>query len=574
MTRLSGALVGTILGLSCPAFVLAQEPAQPAPPPVVRDVRFSGTHDVTNENLLRAGHIRVGDPLPVPADRVDDLFDRLARYYRSEGYTFARVHGSFDPSSGALSVDVDEGVIDAVEFTGVDDRLKRTFAEEFALRAGDTFNYARAHQALDVLLQPTRGAVRPSHGSGSGTTFTDSAELKDLPDVPGRRGPFDLVDRNGNRTLVISLDEPAGRFLMLPDLGDREDWFSSVDGFVPSIGFGAAVFDHTDFNHSYVAGHLSYKFASERAGYALGFERPFFGSRKLYVGGELYDLTASDDQWQLSSLEVSLAAIGPRNSFRDYYRRRGLQVGAEFRPHPQIELLGVWRSQREEPLPVTTDFSFWNSDEPFPPNPPAADGHLNALIVGASVDGRGFERESLDASYRRHQLSTFFGQPLNYPPPAKSDSSAVWRLDWSTEISTPDIGSDFDFTRTVISARYRRPLSTHQDFGVRALGGWSSGTLPPQRLFSVGGVGSVHGYDFQEQTGTSLSLLNVEYALGWRRGFRVLGFFDSGRAGSQAPWLNGVGFGLAVADFRVDFGYRTDDVPGSLQVTLRLSKTF
>src|SRR5262249_28605812 len=148
-------------------------------------------------------------------------------------------------------------------------------------------------------------------------------------------------------------------------------------------------------------GHLSYKTASERAGYALGFERPFFGARKLFVGGELYDLTASDDQWQLSSLEASLAAIGPRKSFRDYYRRRGLQVGAHCRPDSRVELLAAWRGERQETLPVKSDFSFWNSDDPFRPNRVAHEGRMNALIVGASVDGAGFERESLEATYRR-----------------------------------------------------------------------------------------------------------------------------------------------------------------------------
>jgi hypothetical protein len=418
-------------------------------------------------------------------------------------------------------------------------------------------------------LQPTRGAVRPGHTTvTSGDTFHDSEEIQ-----ARRGGPFDLVDRGSQRILVVTLYEPAGRFRMLPDLGDREDWFSSVDGFVPSMGFGAAVFDHEEFNHSYVAGHLSYKFASERVGYALGFERPFFHTRKLYVGGEVHDLTATDDQWQLSSLEASLAAVGPRLSYRDYYRRRGIQVGAQFRPHPQIEFLGFWRSEREEPLPVTSDFSFWNSDDPFRPNRPAADGHLNALILGATVDGPGFERESLDATYRRHQLDTFYGQTLDYPA-ARNDTSAMWRVDWTSEISTPGLDSDFDFTRTIVSARYRRPLSPHQDFGVRAMGGWSSGDLPPQRLFSVGGVGSVHGYDFKEQTGTSLALLNLEYALGWRNGFKVLGFFDAGRAQTNADWLKGVGFGVGLADFRVDFGYRTDAIPSSLQVILRINKTF
>src|SRR5262249_54843081 len=198
---------------------------------------------------------------------------------------------------------------------------------EYAVRAGDVFNRKNAMQALEVLLRQTRGAVRPG-----------DVYYRDTRDLGNRRGTFDLVDRDGQRVLLVGLRQPAGRFRLTPDLGDREDWFTSVDGFVTSLGFNAAVFDHTSFNHAYVQGHLSFKTAAERAGYALGFERPIFQTRKLYFGGELYDLTASDDQWQVSSLEASLAAIGPRKSFRDYYRRRGLQIGGGVWGHPQIQV--------------------------------------------------------------------------------------------------------------------------------------------------------------------------------------------------------------------------------------------
>jgi hypothetical protein len=569
MTRLSGAIVGTIAFVCLSAALFAQEPPA-APAPLVRDIRLTGVHELAADAVTEAARVAVGQPLPVPPDRVDDLGARIVRHYRDEGYTFAEVKSAFDVAAGVLSFDVDEGVIGAVEFTGVDDRLRHRFEDEFALRAGDVFNRRRARQALDVLLRPTRGAIQPGRIFERNAVFTDSREL------PGneRRNTFDLVTRNGQRVLLVGLREPAGRFKLVPDLGDREDWFTSVDGFVPSFGFGAAVFDHDNFNHAYVAGHMSLKTASGHAGYALGFERPFLLSRKLYVGAELHDLTASDDQWQVSSLEASLAAIGPRRSFRDYYRRRGVQIGAAYRPHPQVELLAAWRGERHEALGVESDFSFWNGDEPFRPNTAVQTGRLNAVIVGASVDGAGFASESLDAGYRRHQLDSLFGERLDAPR-TRNDPTPIWRIDWTSEISPSDaFGSDFDFNRHIVSARYRTPLSPHQDFGVRAIGGWSGGTLPPQRLFSIGGIGSVHGYDFKESTGTSLALLNLEYALGWRAGLQLLGFYDAGRTAADPGWLRGLGWGIGLGDFRIDFGYRQDAVPSSLHVVLRFGRTF
>ena len=570
MTRPPVLLVGALLVVLAPT-LHAQEPSaapQQAAPPV-RDVRIIGAKELPEAAARAAINVAIGEPL---ADSPERVAEAVERRYHDEGYTFARVKAAFDAPAGTLTLTIDEGVIDGVEFEGVDDRTARTFVEEFALRSGDVFNRNRALQALDALLRPTRGAVRPGRVPDGPATIGDTADLR------RRSSAFDLIERNGQRILLVGLREPSGRFKLVPDLGEREDWFTPVDGFVPSLGFGAAVFDHQHFNHAYVAGHLSFKMASDRIGYALGFERPLFGTTKLYVGGELHDLTASDDQWQVSGVEASLAAVGPRRSYRDYYRRRGVQVTGALRVHPQVELLMAWRGERQEHLDIESDFSLWNGDEPFRPNLSAREGRLNAVLVGASVDGRGFDRESLEATYRRHQLETPFGERLQSPE-GKHDAEPIWRIDWTSEISAPDaLGSDFDFRRHIVSGRARVPLSPHQDFGARVIGGWSDGVLPPQRQFAIGGIGSVHGYDFKEAVGSRLALVNLEYGIGWRDGLRVLGLFDAGRVTSPtsvgAPWLKGVGVGLGVGGFRIDFGYKLDKVPSSLQVTVRFGRTF
>jgi len=562
-------LLAGALWLASPAGVFAQDTA-PSPQTsaaVVRSIAISGSKEIAERAILDTAQLKTGAAVPDTPDNISRTIERL---YRDEGYTFARATAAFDDASGVLTVTIDEGVIDGVEFQGVDENLVRRFTDEFALRAGDVFNRRRAQQALDVLLRPTRGAVRP--GALYEPAFTESGEHR------RRRGAFDLVDRDGRRVLLVGLREPAGRFKLVPDLGEREDWFTSVDGFVPSLGMGIALFDHQRYNHAFVAGHISYKTASERAGYTLGFERPLFDVQKLYVGGELHDLTASDDQWQVSSIEASLAAIGPRLTFRDYYRRRGVQINSALRVHRQVEAVFAWKGEHHYAMPTESDFSFWNDDEALRPNVVAQDGRLNAIVVGASADSHGFERESLEASYRRHQLDAPFGERLNQPDWGR-DPRPIWRVDWTSEIASPDaLGGDFDFRRHVLTGRARVLISEHQNFGVRAIRGWSGGTLPPQRQFAAGGIGSVHGYEFKEQIGDALTLVNVEYELGWRGGLKAIGFFDVGRVGSTSgptpPWMKGVGFGFGVDAIRVDFGYRTDAVPSSLQVLLRFDRTF
>ena len=543
-----------VLALAAVCAAVASAPARaqdPAQTSLIRAIHVSGNTELPDADVIRAGRLHLREAMPEEIDRVAD---RVERHYHEVGYTFAHVAGTFDASSGTVTLTVEEGVIDKVEFRGIDDRLAQSFASDFALRAGDVFNRPKAVHALDALLKRTRGAVRRTHDT------------------------FDLIDRSGEHVLIVDLHEPVGRFRLVPDLGEREDWFTPVDGFVPSLGFGAAVFDHERFNHAFVAGHLSIKTATGEFGYALGFERPFFQRTRLFVGGEVRDLTATDDSWQISSTEASLAAIGPRVSYRDYYRQRGVQVQAALRVHSRVELLAAYRHEREEPLAVESDFSVWNGDDAFRPNRPAADGRLSAVIVGATIDGNGFDDESLETTYRRHQLAALFGERL-HGPDSDSDQSPLWRLDWTSEISSPGLQSDFDFTRTILAGRAEVPLSPHQTFSARVIGGWSTGTLPPQRQFSAGGIGSVHGYEFKEEIGDTLSLVNLEYALGDRTGLRAIGFFDVGRASFRGSpvdpsWMKGIGFGVGMGPVRLDFGYKLDDIPSSFQFLLRFVRTF
>ena len=562
-----------------PASLLAQDPAasvQTQPAPVVREIRVSGAKELPANAVVAALGIHTGEPLAISLEQATE---RVTHRYREEGYIFARVTTGFDESTGALSITVDEGVIDAVEFDGIDSKLAGVFAKDFALRPGDVFNLARARHALNALLQPTRGAVMPSRmARDAGRVFHDTGELRE------RRPTFDLVERDGQRVLHVGLHEPAGRFKISPNLGNREDWFTPVDGFVPALDFGAVAFEHGRFNHTYVGGHVSVKTASGDVGYALGAERPILAARKLFLGGEIYDLTATDDTWQVSSTEASLAAVGPHRSFRDYYRRRGGQVHAAFRIDPRVELFAALRGERHEALSTSTDFSVWNDDDVFRTNRAAQEGSLRAFVVGASVDSLTFDRESLDTTYRRHHFESPFGARL-IDPTDKRDPVSMWRIDWTSELSTPDVlSSDYDFRRHIVSGRAVVLASRHQEVGLRAIAGWSTGVLPPQRQFSMGGIGSVHGYDFKTTTGDAMQLVNVEYALGWRNAFQLIAFVDAGRttlrsetpalASGSSMWLKGAGWGIGMGPLRVDFGYPLGKGPHPLQVLVRIGRTF
>jgi len=534
----------------------------PQAQPILREVVLDGISVFGRGQVLRWLRLEVGAPLPEPSAA---LANDLERRYQREGYTAARVTGDFDEANGSLTLKADEGRIDAIEFTGIDEELARRFAGEFEIQPGDVFNRRDVSSALDRLLKQTRGAVRAVSRALPGSVFSDSH------DVSREARAFGLVDRDGRRVLAVNLGERNGRFSLAMGSDGREDWFSPVDGFAPALGFSAAAFDHKHFNHTFLGGYASYTFAPARWGYSFGFDRPLFEWPKLFIGAGLYDLTASDDRWRLSPTEQSLVAAGFRDTFRDYYRRRGYQVTAALRPHPQHELLAAWRDEREETLQNESDFSLWGGDDPYRSNAPIQDGRLRSVIVGYAWDSRGFERESLRATYLRHQMDDFCGSGGSQEP--------GWRVEWTSEISASGLASDFLFRRDILNARRYTRLSPRQSLNARLLAGLSDDRLPPQRQFALGGVGSVRGYEFKQEAGERMILANVEYRLALTHGLAGLAFFDAGRVfhpvpGSADQWMKGVGLGVGFDDLRIEFGWRTDEIPGSLHVLVRLQPTF
>jgi hypothetical protein len=543
---IAGLVATLLLSLAAPAG--SQEPPAAAQPelPIASDFRFEGLSVYTPEQLRARHGLQAGQRLPAPPA---DIAAAIQRQYVADGYTFAQASASLD-SDGVLTIALDEGEVDAIEFRGVGARVDERLRETFALRPGEIFNRSQANRALRHALESTQGAVERA-----------------------RDGVFDLRRDAGRRILEVNLVTRTDRSRPFFGTQEREDWYSPVDGFDPAVGFHTTIFNSDTFNHAYASFFASYKVTAERVGYAAGFERPFFTDGVLQVGASIQDLTASDDGWRLSSVEQSLVAFTFRNTFRDYYRRKGWQAHAVLRPLSQHEWLVAWRDESHAPLANETEYGLFRDDHPFRPNTVAAGGDLRALIVGYTFDSRTLTDESPAERYRRHQVDDLFQ--------SFSGRDHGARIEWRSELAPAAFGHDFDFTRHIVNARAWVHTSPSRVFAGRAIAGFSSGLLPPQRVFGLGGVGTVHGYAFKETVGERMVLLNGEFRQRFgRSGISGIAFVDSGRVydplpGTTDDWLNGVGLGLEFGGgTRLEFGWRLDDVPKSLQVLFRLNPTW
>ena len=537
------AVVLAFIWMCTPAF--AQNDSGQTAPNILKTVHIEGATVYSIEEITSRHQLIVGEPL----DRApEQIAKEVQRRYEEDGFTLATVESTVNQATGTLTIAIDEGRFDTVDVSGVRDDLRARILGDLALPPGEIFNASQANRALEQALAFAQGAIERAQ-----PTFT-------------------LVSDAGRRVLQVALrarDHESGAFL---GTRGREDWYSPVDALNVGLGFHGTVFDTTRFNHTYWNGYVTYKFGPERAGYSLGLERPFLRDARLQIGASIHDLTASDDQWRLGDVEQSLVALTFRNTFRDYYRRKGYQVHAAVRASDAHELLLAWRDDSHSALENETNYGFFRDSHVFRANAPAAAGTMRSLIAGYTYDSRGLDQRPPER-YRRHLLDNLFSQPAN--------RDQGFRLEWLSEVAPRTFSDDFDFARHIATARGWWQPTSRRTISGRMVVGASTGTLPAQRLFAVGGIGTIHGYRFKESFGDRMVLMNAELRQQFfHRELAGLVFIDSGRVfrpreGSTAGWMHGVGVGLEIGGgSRVEFGWRLDDIPSSVQVLYRLRATF
>lgn len=529
----------------------AAQPPPSTPPqqgPPLSSLVLEGASVYSHDDALWLLDLHEGAPLPSSPESVAAA---LKERYDRDGYTEAQVTPSYD--NGVLTLRVDEGRIDDVEVTGLTARGTRRARETLEIRPGDIFNKRTVGQAVERLVKISGGAL----------STADEVTIE---------------HRNGRRVVIVPLRGNDAHTSFTSGTERREDFYTPVDAFAPSVGFATTIFDHRQFNHTLIDGTVSYKFGRDDAGYSLGIERPIFRGPRLYFGAEMHDMSASDDLWRLSTLEQSLVALGFKNSFRDYYRRRGQQIFSVFEMGGHNELGAIVRWDRHEPLPNDTDFSFFgDEDKQFRPNPLVKDQHVNSLVLRYMLDTREVTGAGDVTTYERHLADNLFGFGWRQQPGL--------RLEWTSEIAGHGLGGDAEFDRHIFNLRGYLAFTRRQLWSSRAIIGTSGGELPLERRFAIGGIGSVHGYAFKEAVGDGMVLFNTEYRVDLTpnpRGsalFSVHGFYDLGKVtgpfnGSRSDWLQGIGVGFTLSGIRVDFGFRADDIPNSRQILVRLGPTF
>ena len=310
---------------------------------------------------------------------------------------------------------------------------------------------------------------------------------------------------------------------------------------------------------------LGYGWESERVTIDADFAQPVAPNRTVFVGLHFVDGTAYDNQSEVGIGENTMAALLFKHDFNDYYDVHGVEPYVRIHLPMRSTLRVAYASEDYASLASQTQWSFFNvGRDRFRPNP-----YLFLLGDPYELGGEG----RLDAT--RFELITDTRR-------ARHAGTVGFYGRGFFEVGA----GDFDYARWIADGRAYMRLGRPVHLALRVRGGArvAGDAIPSQKLFYVGGLGTVRGHAFRAQYGDRELLGNIEYTFLFNRmNHGAVVFYDAGTAwaSDQAGWrdtnvLQAIGFGLKSSDddFQVNMAKPIGQSKGGIETTVRLNRTF
>jgi hypothetical protein len=310
---------------------------------------------------------------------------------------------------------------------------------------------------------------------------------------------------------------------------------------------------------------FGYGWESKRVNVEADFAQPIAPNRMLFLGVHWTDGTGFDNQSEIGRGENTLAGYFLKLDFNDYYEVQAIEPYVRLHLPLRTTLRASYASEDYKSLTTQTDWSFFSSgSDRFRPNP-----HL--FLLG-DPDGHGGD-------------GTLQATRLELVHDSRTGRHAVPAGFYTRGFVELGQG-DFDYARWIGDARAYIRLGRPVHLAARLRGGsrFDGRAIPSQKLFYVGGLGSVRGHEFRALYGDRELLGNIEYTfLSSQLNAGAMLFYDMGSAWDSrretlesAKLLQSVGFGFKSAndDFQIDFAKPVGEVKGGIETSVRLNRTF
>jgi Omp85 superfamily domain len=235
-----------------------------------------------------------------------------------------------------------------------------------------------------------------------------------------------------------------------------------------------------------------FEWKSENLGHSLRAELQFGHERGVRIGGRLFDEVESAEAWQLGDAEVGLASFFLHRDFRDYFNRHGGALSATLFGGRDVDVSLTYADQRWRARRTRDPWTVFRNEETWRANPAMDEGRFHLVNAAFTYDTRSDPRNPWSGWFVKANYEYGTGVIDNYAP------------------TTPDVrfgtpGGATSYDRIFLDVRRYNRLSPRTQLNMRLVtGGWLSGDdLPLQRRFSLGGPGTMPGYDFRRESGST-----------------------------------------------------------------------
>lgn len=244
-------------------------------------------------------------------------------------------------------------------------------------------------------------------------------------------------------------------------------------------------------------GSAGYGFSDRRGKYALGIARYFDSGRRYGFELEGYRGFSNipDEEYYVPTV-IALAAVTNKSDYRDYFYSNGWRGTFQAQPLRRLSLHLEYRNEDQRSAANTADFSIFDRSKPFRSNPLIVDGTMRNVGV----------------RLRYGDEEVPFG--------LVTQNSAELEVEHSNR---GILASSFDFTRMIFRgeariATFSSRLLFPPTLNIKLTAGTSTGSLPPQRVFSLesrydalGPFGVLRTGDVKEFAGDRFVSVSIEH---------------------------------------------------------------
>jgi len=490
--------------------------------PVVKEIRFEGNEVYSEDELKELVFTKPGNIFNSVFFRHD--LERIRNKYQEDGYAMMRVR-DVQIEEGVITVKILEPKVGEIAVQGNEKTKTYVIEREIKLKPGDHFNAKVLRHSLNKLQ---------------------------------RLGYFETVNVGFEPTqdpafvnIIVSVEEQrTGRIGLTIGHGSSSGWSGGLS--------------YEDTNWKGLGRTASVGFETgKRDQYWITYEEPF-------MDVDYYSWRVNLYRWEWDDIENY---IGGESVFEYEETRTGISVGAgkKFKRDPRLSWYATldWHDS-DIPEDSINWYLFRTPDERQDLLNWMNEHDTSGKYAGKSVEeiqrmyfdehmqsGKTF---SISGRLQRSTLDEY----LSYP---KGDVVSL-----NVEQALDFLGSDWDFTKYWLEARYYTPVTrigeifdidlgtedTPVIFAARVRAGFSSGEIPFMDQYFLGGDKDLRGYEEDEFYGTEMFLANFEIRIPIEQAFGLVFFYDAGNAWGDSDPL-------------IDYLYRTVGRGGSRSSSFDLS---